>query len=98
MKLYILMNLSTQYIMKNNIDGSRKPPNSVYFGPADSFSFSFRIGFSELNIHEKWEQPLNLIPSFSSNLLNKWWSLFSKNPFLLLKMQQFIKPLKLLIL
>ena len=25
--------------------------NSVYFGPADSISYSFRIGFSELSIH-----------------------------------------------
>ena len=28
MKLFILMNLNTQHIMKNNIDGSRKIPTS----------------------------------------------------------------------
>ena len=82
MNLFIVMNLNTQHIIKNNMDGSRKTPTSCTLNQAIVFFNSFWVWLSELNIH----RIMGITTTFDSKLfiefIEKWWSLFSKNPFL----------------
>ena len=43
LKLYILMNLSTQHIMKNNINGSRKTPTTYTLDQQIVFHLVFEL-------------------------------------------------------
>ena len=43
MKLFIVINLNTQHIMKNNINGSRKTPTSCTLNQAIVFLIVFEF-------------------------------------------------------
>ena len=60
----------------------KKNSNFMYFKPGDSFFNSFWVWFSELNIHRIMEITTTFDSKLFIEFIEKWLSLFSKNPFL----------------